>query len=94
MVTAQVHIKALLQGAQPLSTQVPLTNVGRGAARGLGAFSQRLLGQRQCLHPVGRGRSFALGASWPAIQSVILSRAGYLPVNSAARVGEHTVHAE
>ena len=40
------------------------------------------------------GRSFALGASWPAIQSVILSRAGYLPVISAARVGEHTVHAE
>ena len=40
------------------------------------------------------GRSLALGASWPAIQSVILSRAGYLPVKSAARVGEHTVHAE
>ena len=62
VVTAQVHIKALLQGAQPLSTQVPLTNVGRGAARGLGSFSQSLLGQRQCLHPVGRGAQLRLGS--------------------------------
>lgn len=94
MVTAQIHIEALLQGTHPLPTQVPLANMSCGTARGLGPFRQGLLGQRQRLHPVRRGRSFALGASWPAIQSVILSRAGYLPVISAARVGEHTVHAE
>ena len=33
------------------------------------------------------------GRLWPAIQSVRCRRAGYWPVSSAARVGEHTVQA-
>ena len=66
VVTTQVHIETLLQGAQPLPTQMPLANVRRGAARGLGSFSQRLLGQRQCLHPVGRGAQLGLGGIVPS----------------------------
>jgi hydroxyacylglutathione hydrolase len=37
--------------------------------------------------------SFALGRTCPAIQSVMCRRAGYLPVKTAARVGEQTVQA-
>ena len=38
--------------------------------------------------------NFGFSGGNPGIQSVTRRRAGYFPVNSAARVGEHTVQAE
>ncbi len=38
--------------------------------------------------------SLAKGRLWPAIQSVMRSRAGYWPVMRQARDGEQTVQAE
>ena len=76
-----------------LAAEVPLADRRGGVARGLKSVAIVVSVGGRYLVQSGTS-SFGLSGIWPGIQSVMCSRAGYLPVSRAARVGEQTVQAE
>ncbi len=80
----------MLGQEEGLAAEVPLADAGGTVMRLAEGLGQRELLERQGTdEPPLRG--FALGSHWPdGSQSVRSSRAGYLPVSIASRVGEQT----
>ena len=76
-----------------LVAEMPFADAGRRIAGGWKTSAIVFSSSGRYLVQSGTS-SFGLSGISPGIQSVMCSRAGYLPVIRAARVGEQTVQAE
>jgi hypothetical protein len=90
---ADVHIEALLRGIKLLVAQMPFADARGGVTACFEPLGEVSSSSGNCSVHFGMTRR-PLSGTCPAIQSVMCSRAGDLPVIMAARVGEHTVQAE